>query len=92
MADSYPTHRLRTLTNETNDPRAKLDIALRHVSQWSDQDRHFFVVTFTSNRSEPELAQMLGLSTGVYQTRRRELLRRFMHAAQTKTPISAACA
>jgi len=76
------SHNLSAFACDPNGPRAKLDVALQNVAQWSDQDRHFFVTTFTSNRPEPELARTLGLSTDGYQTRRRELMRRFMRSVQ----------
>jgi len=90
MMSSPSIHDLSALAYDPNGPRAKLDTALRNVAQWPDQDQHFFVATFTSNRSEPEIAKKLGLSTDNYQTKRRELMRRFMRAMQPDSSVQSA--
>lgn len=61
--------------------RSRLDLAIRDLAGWPDQDRNFFIAAFTTRKSGAQLAREMGMTPSAYQLRRRDILRRFIRAA-----------
>ena len=78
--NSAANHRTSTAPGRPTG-RSKLDSAMRSMSSWTNKDREFFISAFTTRKTSHQIANELGLSHSGFQERRREILRRFMRAA-----------
>ena len=69
------------LTEAPTSPRSRLDAAMKSMSGWSNEDRQIFIASFTTRKSKQRVAHELGLTPQAFQVRKRQILRRFMRAA-----------
>lgn len=64
-------------------PRSKANEAMSEINNWTDEEQGFFIASFTSRKSNAEIADDMGISLSDYMAQRSDLLRRFMRVAQT---------
>lgn len=72
-----------SLTPARPSSRSRLNAAVKSMNGWSTEDRQIFIACFTTIKSGCQVAHELGISQQTLQQRRREILRRFIHAADT---------